>query len=1129
MRTNKQDPLPWLKLALTLTMFLSTNHTWACDDWLAKTVAVSGAVERQPAQTRWQPLPVNQVICPGDRVRVAANSRAALYLRNNTFMRLNENSIVYFPPPKQERGFWLEVNQGLVHFISRIVDRFEVSTPYVNAVVEGTEFIVSATPEQASVTVLEGQVKTSNKTGTVAVDAGHQIYATSRSGEFTRLAVKSQTGVEWAIFYPPVLTLEQIHDKNPDKQRLMENMARFAREGRPDLALQMLPADNLLDTHQQVARASLLLAVGKAEQAEAALEPLLKHEESPLVLALLSISASARNKNAQALAFANRAIKANPNLAAGHIARSYAQQARLQLQSALESATNATLAQPDNAVAWLRLSELQLVSGDLSGAEAALKHARTLTPDDIDVANQSGFIALFLLQLDKAEQHFRNALTHQSSHPQTRLGLGLTLLRKGELDEGRQQLEYAVSLDPSRSALRSYLGRAYFEEKRDSTAGKQWDLAKTFDPKDPTAYFYEGVQSLFANDPIDAIRQLESARDLTPQRAVYRSETLLQSDTATRSATVARAYGDVGFDQIALLNGSQALHQDATNAGGHRLLADRYASLPRHEAARVSELLQSQLWQPLTAYPLQPQLSESNLAIVKDLGPERPGLNEYHSLFTQNGVYTLLNTIAGSDNTWGDDAVVSALHGPLAFSVGQYHYDSDGFRDNADQQQDVYNGFAQWQLTPGTSLQFEARQFEWERGDLGIKLIGQASDNWRSTLEKDTLRLGMKHQFNPENAILVSAIEQTVDETINESPQPGLIIDTSIEQKQRMLEFQHVANIHNSSIISGIGSYRGPLEEKIVGTLELPPMPPLEEILTEKVVFVDEESIVEHENIYSYWNHSISQAVSVLLGLSYNSINNRTQDEDQWSPKLGLTANLTPNTLLRAAAFRTLKRDFAADQTIEPTQIAGFNQFLDDINAADAKNYGIALDSNIALDTWIGISSQIRKSDYPVQSSVTDDIIRQNQDENWYSAYWYHLLTDFAALRVGYDYQKFEFEQPEGASDVLLALQSHRVPFSFRFFPGQRLSFAYGLNYYNQRIESSILDIDTLTTAQISERKEVWVSNVSLEYKLPKRFGALSLGVENLTDKKEEIAVANTETLDFYPARFIFARIQLSL
>ena len=57
-------------------------------------------------------------------------------------------------------------------------------------------------------------------------------------------------------------------------------------------------------------------------------------------------------------------------------------------------------------------------------------------------------------------------------------GLGLAKIREGHLEEGGREIEIAMSLDPNSSIIRSYLGKAYYEEKRDKLADRKYEMAK---------------------------------------------------------------------------------------------------------------------------------------------------------------------------------------------------------------------------------------------------------------------------------------------------------------------------------------------------------------------------------------------------------------------------------------------------------------------------------------------------------------------------------------------------------------------------------------------------------------------------------------------------------------------------
>ncbi len=145
---------------------------------------------------------------------------------------------------------------------------------------------------------------------------------------------------------------------------------------------------------------------------------------------------------------------------------------------------------------------------------------------------------------------------------------------------------------------------------------------------------------------------------------------------------------DLGFEQRALVEGWQSVNTDPTNFSAHRLLADSYSSQPRHEIARVSELLQSQLLQPLNLTPVQPQLAETDLFILENAGPSDAAFLEFNPLFTRNRLALQANALAGGNDTLGDDLVQSGVYNNWSWSAGQFHYETDGYQDNGDQNED---------------------------------------------------------------------------------------------------------------------------------------------------------------------------------------------------------------------------------------------------------------------------------------------------------------------------------------------------------------------------------------------------------------------------------------------------------
>ena len=885
------------------------------------------------------------------------------------------------------------------------------------------------------------------------------------------------------------------------------------------------------------------MSVGQTEKALTQIES----STSTQALALKSVIFSSRNQSEKALDYSQKAVQQDSQSSAALLALSYAHQAALNLPEALQAAHQATLLEENNAIAWARVSEMELAMGNIRQADKAIAHAQQKQPDSAYVITQAGFIKLFNIRIDSAKALFKQAIALDSENPQAHLGLGLALLRQGELKQGREQLEYATSLDPAHSVVRSYLGRAYFEEKRDEEAGTQWALAKQLDPNDPTPYFYEGVRKLYANDPIGAIEELETSRKLNDERALYRSETLLQSDAASRSATLARAYDDVGYDQGVLLSGWDALKNDPTSSEGHRLLADYYRGNSRYETARASELLQSQLWQPLSAYPLQPQLSETGISVVEGSGPQNPGFNEYHSLFTQDGVYGSVTGYGGSDGTWGDDLVGSFLAGPVAVSLGQYHFETDGWRDNSDQEQDIYNGFVQWQVSTSTGMQFEYSKFEWDRDDLTPDIPFLVSSlSGQTSVNRDSYRLGFRHAVSGNSTLIVSLIKQDSDEFRQEDLELSelSLYEEVLQDNSSAAEVQFAVGESDFSYVLGGGVTHIDRRVSSLSSFRLEALPFVFELFDSAFGGFDRES----NFAYVLFNYNFDRLIDLELGLGFerlhmdgtwelsseevtsfdgfgvidalasNELVDIKETVIKYTPKMGVSWKID-NVLFQTALFRRVQRFYATDRTIEPTMLAGFTQLFNDPDWTVSDNFGMALSSGGSANTWY-VQYVKRELDYGVY--VSDGVESTDVENDIFSASVMFFSPDReTSANLGINWDRTSNETSDlfdvGLFDVL---ELFEVPIVFKFYAMSKVSFSFEQTYYKQR-----LVIDTISS---TEKQSGWSTDVAVEYRLPKRAGIASLGVNNLLGNTKEFVNYDASLLRVYPDRFWYASINFS-
>ena len=101
-----------------------------------------------------------------------------------------------------------------------------------------------------------------------------------------------------------------------------------------------------------------------------------------------------------------------------------------------------------------------------------------------------------------------------------------------------------------------------------------------------------------------------------------------------------------------------------------------------------------------------------------------------------------MSSVAGANDTFGDDLVLSGLHDRLSYSVGQFRYSSDGIRDNNDLDERIYNAFIQFSPNDRSSVQAELRSNDFEHGDLAMLFDPSIQTDSRQNDSADTLRVG---------------------------------------------------------------------------------------------------------------------------------------------------------------------------------------------------------------------------------------------------------------------------------------------------------------------------------------------------------------------------------------------------
>ncbi|NOS75310.1 MAG: TonB-dependent receptor [Methyloglobulus sp.] len=1089
------------------------------NNYAAKVVSLQGTLYFDPDGKRhWQPAQLNETLCEGSRVQVEANSRASLLLTNGITLRLDAGTVLSLNGLVPDKPTLLELFKGFVHFISRTPKRLQINTPIANAGPEGTEFAMSVDDNNASLWVYEGGVKFFNEKGSVRLSPGQGAQAQKGQAPQAHIDIKPKDAVNWALYYPPILPY-------PEAATNIDSNIRTAiqdyRQGRSNAALSRLdrlpPGQQTPYFHK--VRGAILLSVGQDKLALQDIHTLLTHNPNDAeALALQSVIALTQNRKDEAYTLANRAVSANPQSATAYSALSYAEQGRFQLDKAQSAATQATKLAPHDAMVWARKAELELAQGLTSQSQEAAQQALGLDANLERTQTVTGFTYLLHMDTDEALQSFNKAIELDSSSPLARLGLGLAKIRDGDLAEGRQDLEIAAILDPNNSLIRSYLGKAYYEERRNPLAEDQFKLAKERDPKDPTPYFYDALKKQTENRPVEALQDLQKAMALNDNRAVYRSKQLLDADRAARGASLARIYDNLGFEQRGIVEATSSLQLDPTNFSAHRFLSDTYVNQPSRETAQLSELLQAKMLQPININPVQPHLSVSQRGLLSASGIANSSFQDFTRVFEGNRPQLLISGVAGNQGILGEEAVLSGIIDKFSYSLGQFHHQTDGFtrpygaeeeRKNTVQRHDIYDAFLQWAITDRINTQFEFVHRETEQGDLHQYLIGNPQFLGRNNLADNTYRGGVNLRIFTDDHLLASYIH-TDAVTRNFRIFSDKSNFTDDHRATDFFEGQYLHHRQVYNVIAGFNLYK--LTHYQNFSFDLTQNSP------------GEDNGRNGHSEYAYVNLKLPRSITGTLGLSYHFTESfpfletgdrgKTQSAGLY-PKIGLLWDIDNKTKLRFAYIRGHKQPIAAIQTLEPTQIAGFNQFFDNLADSTFSFYGGALDLVINPNLFTGIELS-RRELYGVNVST---LVSRNDSSKIYLNW---TPSDQISMSAQYKYS----HNDRPMNDLL---STHIVPLELRYFDPSGLFGKVTGTYISQSQKKQTQD-------NLKGAASFFLLDAAIGFRLPKRMGIVSLEGKNLLDNKFKFEDMNTfegtnvffNASEFIPQRTFFARITLN-
>lgn len=1059
-----------------------------CGDWAAQLESVEGRVEWHSHQNaQWQTAAQGFVFCYGDRVRVV-EQRAALRLANETLVRLQENSLVTLLP--EEKGFWFELLEGAGHFLSRTPKQFTIKAPYLNAAVDGTEFVVSAYPQTNQVAVLEGNVRVNNSFGEVRLQDGMQTHASAATAPNPAQTIRLRDAAEWILYYPPLIV-------QLTAPRAVEGFIINERYG--DALDSLLQND--LTAESTTLAASLALNSGQPTRAEQLLQQALdSNPQQPDALALKALRTLINGDNQSALQQTRSLLQAYPNNASVLLAHAYALQSQGEIEEALEINQRAQTLAPDNLFVLARTAELELSTGNTRAAQKLIDRALKQAPQHSRVNTLAGFIALNRFATGKARNYFQTAIKTNSSEPLARLGLALALIQQGKIERGREQMEMAVLLDPGSSLLRSYLGKTYATQNQNAWADTQYQLAKNLDPNDPTPWFYEGLQKQQQGELIAAVGSFQKSRELNDNRAVYRSRLYLDNDSASRAASVGRVYNALGFTQRAIELGSKAISESPGEHSGHRLLAEAYAEEARYESLRASERLQATMLQPFGTKPLPLGLSETGLLVISGAGPADFGINEYNYLFTKEGFRGDGSAAYGSQNTRAYDLNFGGYGNRIGFDIGHYRYGSDGFRENNDVDYSISSLITQWAPADLLNVQGEIIDRQDITGDLGLGLDPDAySSNLRKDTHKRSYRVGANITLRNRGKILAS-IAKTDGKLLTQD----LYTETE-GKKVNTTEISYILQTEVLQIIGGV-SY----SKLQVDTYDSD----LGQIVYEEEQTVDEYYLYTTTNLTDY-------GLSIILGSDFyrddtdiilNNDGIQNKNRRQALPKIGLSWKPFESVEIQTGKYETFSRQLSTQTTLKPTHIYSFPQIFDGTNGTHytglASNIIFTPTSNLTL----GMAVTDHKLMEPTLSEGDSTIFTsRNIEDSLKSAYINWYASRKISIDARYLKESTSREADPSSRDPFFPINFNTttIKLKINYSLGSTL-FSISANNIHQNYATE--GVPEFGFPAISENNSFRTVDLSVKNKFLNSSCSIDLSINNIFDKKFQFANFNIYT-----------------
>jgi hypothetical protein len=420
-----------------------------------------------------------------------------------------------------------------------------------------------------------------------------------------------------------------------------------------------------------------------------------------------------------------------------------------------------------------------------------------------------------------------------------------------------------------------------------------------------------------------------------------------------------------------------------------------------------------------------------------------------------------------------------------------------GWRPNNDLTQEVANFYAQWAVVPELNLQAEyiSKSSEW--GDLAFNWDPNTfTNNTRTERDSETWRLGGRYSWSPQSTLVVSYVNNELDDNqVSEfqlSPIAFGYLAGPTQSDGEQWEAQYIYQTDEYNVTAGLANYDIERERQrlqyveVNGSLLNPPG---------VITLSNTTDGIDQPRGYLYANIK-NDALVWTIGASYDDYEEADFSSSSFNPKFGVRWQPRDDLELRAAAFKVLKPALVSNRTIEPTQVAGFNQFFDDANGTKSSRYGLAADWRLNTDINLGAEATWRDIESPVLLGTT--WFEDDYDEEHHSLRLNWTATDRLAVTAAAVYDRFESGlgiRATSGNPIPTDMETFSLPVALNYASPSGLFGTLGATYVNQ-------DVERVSTSTLQGDDDFVLVDAAIGFRLPDRYGVVSLGVRNLFDEE---------------------------